>query len=255
VRIAHAVAFLLRCQGAKVPEAMRAVKFTPEESSDPTKQQAVRRAYTKAIGGKKKSPLPVSVDTMANTSYISPMTEPTSTTRTSAAPLETTPPPERDGDSITRKPKPRQIRKTASAMQKWRVNKFDATQHKKRAFKRATSWYAQELEKSKGLSSYQVSKRVKIEFDGVGPSAQTLQRYAKWGIAGQSPQKPGVKSDIPKWAYNSLTVAFESYVRINQLNRRDDVLTLTKLATKVNETMGHNYKSKLLNRVLLSTAK
>ena len=96
---------------------------------------------------------------------------------------------------------------------------------------------------------------MKIEFDGVGPSAQTLQRYAKWGIAGQSPLKPGVKSDIPKWAYNSLTVAFESYVRINQLNRRDDVLTLTKLATKVNETMGHNYKSKLLNRVLLSTAK
>ncbi len=50
-------------------------------------------------------------------------------------------------------------------------------------------------------------------------------------------------------------MAFESYVRINQLNRRDDVLTLKKLAAKVNETMLHNYRLKLLNRVLMSTAK
>ena len=257
VRIAHAVAFLLRCRGAKVPEAMRAVKFTPEESENPTKQQAVRRAYNKTIGGKNKSPFPVSVDTAATTSSMSPMTEPTPTTRTSVAQLETTPPQhsECDGDIIVRKPKPRQIRKTASGMQKWRVNKFDATAHEKRAFKRATSWYAQELEKKNGLSSYEISKKVKIEFDGVGPSATTIRRYSKLGLAGQSPLKPGVKSDIAKWAYNSLTVAFESYVRINQLNRRDDVLTLKKLAAKVNETMNHNYKSKLLNRVLLSTAK
>ena len=111
VRIAHAVAFLLRCRGAKVPEAMRAVKFTPEESENPTKQQAVRRAYNKTIGGKNKSPFPVSVDTAATTSSMSPMTEPTPTTRTSVAQLETTPPQrsECDGDSIVRKPKPRQI--------------------------------------------------------------------------------------------------------------------------------------------------
>jgi hypothetical protein len=67
--------------------------------------------------------------------------------------------------------------------------------------------------------------------------------------------KPGVKSDIPKCAYNSLCVAFESYVRINQLNRRDDKLTFVKLAAKINECMNHNYKNKLLNRVLSSTAK
>jgi len=53
VRTGHAVAFLLRCQGAKVPEAMRATKFTLEESTDTMKQMAVRRAYTKATGGKK----------------------------------------------------------------------------------------------------------------------------------------------------------------------------------------------------------
>ena len=94
-----------------------------------------------------------------------------------------------------------------------------------------------------------------MNFDGVGPSAATLQRYAKFGLTGLSPLKPGVKSDIPKWAYNSLCVAFESYVRINQLNRRDDKLTFDKLAAKINKTMNHDYRKKLLNRVLLSTTK
>ena len=54
-RVAHAVAFLLRCQGAKVPEAMRAVKFTLKESLNTTKQMAVHHAHAKAIGGKQKS--------------------------------------------------------------------------------------------------------------------------------------------------------------------------------------------------------
>lgn len=186
-RIGRAVEFLLRCRGAKVPEAMRAVKFTLKESANATKQMAVRRAYAKAIGGKMKSPLPaVSIDASANTSTLSPLTEPTprtTTTTTSTAQLETTP----DG-IVAQKPKPRQIRRTASGMQKWRLNKFDATGHAKRAFKRATSWYSKELEKSDGLSSYQISKKVKMEFDGAGPSATTLRRYAKLGLAGESPQ-------------------------------------------------------------------
>jgi hypothetical protein len=75
------------------------------------------------------------------------------------------------------------------------------------------------------------------------------------GIAGASHLKPGIKIDIPKWAYNSLCIAFETYVRINEINSRDGELTLTKLAAKVNDTMGHNYRDKLLNCVLTSTAK
>jgi hypothetical protein len=53
--------------------------------------------------------------------------------------------PERHDDvEIQLKPKERQIRNTASGMQKWRVNKFDSSDHNKRAFKRATSWYDRE---------------------------------------------------------------------------------------------------------------
>jgi hypothetical protein len=87
-------------------------------------------------------------------------------------------------------------------------------------FKRATSWYAREKEKPDGLSSYVISKKVKVKFDGVGPSAQTLQRYANDDITGVLPLKPGIKSDIPKSLYKSLCIAFESYVCINQLNLR-----------------------------------
>ena len=92
-RVAHAVAFLLRCQGAKVPEAMRAVKLTLKESLDIMKQMAVRRAYAKAIGGKTKSPFSVSVDAAANTLSLLPLTEPTPATRTSVSQLEMTPSP------------------------------------------------------------------------------------------------------------------------------------------------------------------
>ena len=256
VRIAHAVSFKLRCPEASIPEAMRATKFSVKESSDTTKQMAVRRAYEKAAGARKSVPLAVSVAasrTGRTGSSLSPMTEPTTaTTDASAAPRT----PEQDDAAIQLKPKRKQIRHTASGMQQRRVNKYDVDDHSKKAFKRATSWYQNEVgKKSKGLSSREIAEKVKVEFDGVGPSATTLQRYINNGIAGQSPLKPGVKSNIPKWAYKSLTVAFESYVRINQLNRRDDVLTLKKLVAKINKAMNHDYRSKLLNRVLLDTAK
>ncbi len=115
-------------------------------------------------------------------------------TTASAAPQT---PVQDDGADVVIQPKPklRQIRNTASGIQKRQVNKFDATDHSKRVFKRATSWYKQELEKNDGLSSREIAKRVKLEFDDVGPSAKTLQWYVDNGIAGQSPLKPGIKSD------------------------------------------------------------
>ena len=57
-RIEHGVAFLLRCQGASVPEAMPASKFTFKESLNTTKQMAVHHAHAKAIGGKQISSPP-----------------------------------------------------------------------------------------------------------------------------------------------------------------------------------------------------
>ena len=54
-QIAATVVYLKRCPASKVPKAMRACKFTDKESCNPAKQMAVRRAYAKALGGKRKS--------------------------------------------------------------------------------------------------------------------------------------------------------------------------------------------------------
>ncbi len=54
VRIAHTVAYLLQCPRSLVPEAMRACKFTLDESENRSKQMTIRRslAAQKATGGK-----------------------------------------------------------------------------------------------------------------------------------------------------------------------------------------------------------
>ena len=44
VRIAHTVAYLLRCSRSSVPEAMRACKFTLDESENRSKQMTIRRS-------------------------------------------------------------------------------------------------------------------------------------------------------------------------------------------------------------------
>jgi hypothetical protein len=90
---------------------------------------AVRRACMKTNPSHRNAPVGVSVAAPAvqtpGTS-VSPLTEPTgedsSTLRT----------PSQGGDGVVQpRPKPRQTRRTAGAMQKWRVNKFDANAHKK----------------------------------------------------------------------------------------------------------------------------
>jgi len=139
--IARASTFKLRCQSASIPEAMRASKFSLAESSDPAKQMAVRRAYAKVIRDKTKAaPTTVSILSPTSGSSLSPMTGSPRTESTAKSVGTQT--PERD---IQAKPKARQIRHTATGMQKWQVNKFNLSKHSKGAFKRATSWYDQEV--------------------------------------------------------------------------------------------------------------
>jgi hypothetical protein len=47
----------------------------------------------------------------------------------------------------------------------------------------------------------------------------------------------------------------ESYVRIQQINSREGEISYKKLAQKINQVLMHNYKQKMLQRVLLATAK
>ena len=77
VRIAHTVAYLLQCPRSLVPEAMRACKFTLDESENRSKQMTIRRslAAQKATGGKLVPP-PDVIDTVtAATTTVSPLTD------------------------------------------------------------------------------------------------------------------------------------------------------------------------------------
>ena len=79
-RVAHTVAFLLRCPGSSVPEAMRACKYTLEEIGDPAKQMVIRRSFAKATGGTAKTPPPNVIDALTvGTTTVSPLTNHTST--------------------------------------------------------------------------------------------------------------------------------------------------------------------------------
>ena len=151
-RIAQTVSYLLRCPRSSVPEAMRACKYTLDESSHPTLQMAIRRSYAKATGGKLKSPPEIIDKYSAATTTVSPMTNPTSVVgghpSTPMTPMPMTP-----------KPKQKLIRKSARGMQKFRINRLAASDHAKRALKRATRLYAQEKDKPGGLSLRQQQRR------------------------------------------------------------------------------------------------
>ena len=70
-----------------------------------------------------------------------------------------------------------------------------------------------------------------------------------------SPLKIGVKGDIPLCAFKSLCVAFESYVQIMQINSKEGELTFKNLAARINALLHHDYRQKMLQRVVLATAK
>jgi hypothetical protein len=139
-------------------------------------------------------------------------------------------------------------------MQKHRINKLATTHFSKQALKRATLWYARESKKPDGLSSYEIAQKVKKEFNGVGPHAATIRKYVMANLHGMSPLKCGVRGDIPAWAFQSLCLAFESYVRIEQLNSRQGNITYKKLAAKINQVLNKDYRQKMLQRVLSATA-
>jgi hypothetical protein len=81
-RIAHTVAFILRCPGLLVPEAMRVCKFTLEESGNTAKQMAVHRSFVaKATNGKLRAPPNIINKLTVGTTTVSSLTNQTSTVR------------------------------------------------------------------------------------------------------------------------------------------------------------------------------
>jgi hypothetical protein len=154
VRVAHTVTFLLRCPRSSVPEAMRACKYTFDESASRSKQMAIRRSFAKATGGELVAPPDVILAAVTATmTTVSPLTNQTSVVRGPSTPPTTTTTTTRmattPGGTRTTwpRPKPKLIRKLAGGMHKFRINKLATSDHAKRALKRATKLYVQEKDK------------------------------------------------------------------------------------------------------------
>ena len=114
----------------------------------------------------------------------------------------------------------------------------------KHALKRATKWHARE-----------VKKRVRREYDGIKLHPAMIRCYVNANLAGMLPLKVGVMGDVPAASFKVLCTAFESYIRICQINSQEGKITFKKLAAKINPVLRHDYRQKMLQRVLLATAK
>ncbi len=185
-RIAAVVDFMIRCPGAKVPEAMLAKKFSWAESSNQSKRQAIRQAYKEAIKKWDTAGRVLSSPSIT----MSPLTGDTTSTAvvtvggnsTSQPPSTSTTPGSGQSPRLKQKPKLHLTWKNARAMQKHRVNKLAISDYVKHTFKRATSWYSRELKKPNGKSSYEIARLVRNEYDGLGPHAATIRRYTSMPI-------------------------------------------------------------------------
>ncbi len=183
----------------KVPEAMRVAKFTLDESKDRTMQMRVCRIIegTPATIAISQSPTQTSVSTLTSPSIVSGQ-------------------------------KTKKICMTSVAAGQKRVNDHAAMMVKKAAHKKATTMYNSELQKPEGLSAKQVSQLVLGEF-GVEIKARTIQREICEGRVGVSPKKMGPQGYFPPKTFDNLVNAFESYIKIMQLNGHGGTLSNNKL--------------------------
>ena len=72
---------------------------------------------------------------------------------------------------------------------------------------------------------------------GIGPSHATLVHYVGNGLIGVSPLKTGPRGDIPLHEYKVLCAAFTSFMRNQQLNKRQGTNKRGKMAPIIAETM------------------
>lgn len=240
-----AVKFLLEYPSIKVPMAMRAVKFTAEESEDRAKQMRVRRALEKEKG---KQPdgsnvaVAIGVGTPGTSDSVVNVANSVAATSTVIA------------QKIEAK-----SRKKSLEAQKDRVLKKRKKDKVDEAYIYATELYSQERKKANGMSARDVAELTEKKF-GVGPCSRTITRLVnEQGLVSQPAPKVGAPGKLPSWAFTTLCTAFESFISINQLNALGFLNSYDTLSTLVNNSMqiaSSNSKHPnrwLLRRVLEST--
>ena len=183
-----------------IPDAMRCADFTSDEVKDRSLQQRVRRAAAKALGDNPTPPTSIDASTMSTMST-----------------LTTTPP------SMNLEKK-KNVRHKSAAVQQVRRNKLIDKTRKKDATKMATKLYAECQKKEKKLSADVVSRRV-MEKTGCRVPPRTIQKHFKEGRVGTSPKKTGPQGHFDDNEMLNLQNAFETYVKIQQLNGKTGNMT------------------------------
>lgn len=237
--IKRTVALYFKLPGITIPQVMRAAKFSITDSKDPTMQMRVRRAIhaaTKRMKDKTIAGL-VAASIFAD-ELISPLTDdcqPSTVFASSFASSDTG-----GGEEIISKPSQEETRNNSiRAVKKVNASK-KVSAHKANAFKRATKLYHDELQKSgdhlkEKKSAEKIAEAVKLQFDGVGPSARTIRRYVnEYSLVNSSPLVKGNPGLLPKWALDNLGIALESYISINQVNNNSANNWRTNLSSHVN---------------------
>jgi len=246
-RVKKAASLLFHAPVLKVPQAMRAANFTNEESSDPTMQMKVRRAFKamKEMVQKTESKI---IGRSVSVLFLSPTTSTISSLTASDVPSQV--------EHQMTPPKLDEVRLTVTGATKTSTNKQKIDKWKSAALKAATLMYHNELQKENGMSAEQVEQVIRKRYSGTGPSARTIIRYVvEYKLVNMSPVKRGSPGNIPPSVFESLCVAVESYISINQINKLcGNKLAKKELAAVVNTVAGREteHKSKdykLLKRI------
>ena len=120
--------------------------------------------------------------------------------------------------------------------------------------KEATTRFAEEKSKANGMSAQKVVDEVNKKY-GTTLSRKTISDYVKNDMIGTSPVKKGSTHIIPNDVFQLLLIAYESYIRINQLNSTTFTCGRKSLTTIVNTITNNLYCSHFLfNKLLAESA-
>lgn len=245
--VRKAASLIISAPVLMVPQAMRAANFTDAQSRDPTLQQRVRRMVASVKKRALDAGVPqrecTTVDIDPNPSPVSAMSSNNTESTTSMDPQPTL---------LQLEP----VRLTVGGSIKSINNAKKVEAVKSKALKAATTLFHAEQQKENGMSAEQVAAAINKRYSDLGPCSRSITRYVnEYKLVGVSPVKRGSPGDIPRTAFESLCVAVESYISINQVNRTCSKIGKQKLAMIVNSVVGkdlaHKRKSyKLINRIV-----
>jgi hypothetical protein len=251
-KVDEAMRILNTTTGVNVSWTMIQAGFLKKDTTDDTKRMMIL-CHLEALEAKQRTPRrnapTVDVQITANSLVLSPLTggdnnDPTALTTGTTKTTRPTHP----------KPKRKQIRPTASAIQQSRIDELAAKRHKSDAHKAGVSLF--NAEKPDGMSIRQVHGTIMAKYETC-PSIATISCYAsKEGLVNASPMKMGPIGHISAMAYKFLCQAYKSLVPINQMNACAGDNSGEKMISMFAKTfnIGTVHATGLLNRVVRDTA-